>query len=330
MNLFDGPWGGGNQFGKSLTKYLTEHGHLVIDHLNDNDIDIILLTDPRKELQSCAFNHIDINRYKKKNPNSIIIHRVNECDERKGTFGVNKKIIEANKCADYTVFVSSWLAELFFHHGIQSKKHSVILNGSDSLVFNNLGYQIWKKEGPLRIVTHHWGSGWLKGFDIYMVLDRLLGDPKYAERFQFTFIGNLPEGFLFTNSRYVSPLSGIALGNKIKENHIYLTASINEPGGNHQNEGALCGLPLLYRDSGCMPEYCDGFGIIFNENFLEKLEEVYDRYCEYVNIMHNYPHTAERTNGEYLQLFNQLMASRSDIIASRRNTNFLNRLLNFN
>ena len=50
-----------------------------------------------------------------------------------------------------------------------------------------------------------------------------------------------------------------------------MTASLNEPGGNHQNEGALCGLPLIYRDSGCLPEYCENYGIPFNENNLEEV-----------------------------------------------------------
>ena len=45
---------------------------------------------------------------------------------------------------------------------------------------------------------------------------------------------------------------------------------MNEPGGNHQNEAINCGLPVLYKDSGCMKEYCDGFGICFDEINLEK------------------------------------------------------------
>ena len=55
----------------------------------------------------------------------------------------------------------------------------------------------------------------------------------------------------------------MALAAELKRHHAYVTGSMNEPGGNHQNEGALCGLPLLYRRSGCMPEYCAGFGIDF-------------------------------------------------------------------
>ena len=39
--IIDGPWGGGNLFVKNLKKYLVNKNHEVIDHLLDDDIDII-------------------------------------------------------------------------------------------------------------------------------------------------------------------------------------------------------------------------------------------------------------------------------------------------
>ena len=42
-----GPWGGGNLFVINLANYLTEKGHVVVFSLLDNDIDLILMTDPR-------------------------------------------------------------------------------------------------------------------------------------------------------------------------------------------------------------------------------------------------------------------------------------------
>ena len=38
-------------------------------------------------------------------------------------------------------------------------------------------------------------------------------------------------------------------------------------------EGILCGLPIIYRESGALPEYCKKFGVPFeNDNFLPALE----------------------------------------------------------
>ena len=64
-NIKDGPWGGGNLFAINLTKFMEQKGHKVINHLNDQDIDIILLTEPRKTSESSAFTHIDVNNYLK-------------------------------------------------------------------------------------------------------------------------------------------------------------------------------------------------------------------------------------------------------------------------
>ena len=44
-NIKEGPWGGGNLFAKNLKNYLENSGHTVIDNLNDNDIDLILITE---------------------------------------------------------------------------------------------------------------------------------------------------------------------------------------------------------------------------------------------------------------------------------------------
>ena len=36
------------------------------------------------------------------------------------------------------------------------------------------------------------------------------------------------------------------------------------PSGNHHIEGALCGLPLMYLNSGGTPEYCKDFGLEYS------------------------------------------------------------------
>ena len=44
----NGPWGGGNSFFKGLSKYLISKGNTVVTDLRDNDVDVILLADPRR------------------------------------------------------------------------------------------------------------------------------------------------------------------------------------------------------------------------------------------------------------------------------------------
>jgi hypothetical protein len=135
---------------------------------------------------------------------------------------------------------------------------------------------------------------------------------------EFTYIGNLPRGFVFDKAQYQPPMSGMKLAEAIRGNHVYVTASQNEPGSNHQNEGACCGLPLLYRDSGSLPEYCDGYGVIYRkDNLEEKLVEMMDSYDDLVRRMNAYPHTSSRTNTAYLQHFLGLLDQRDSILRGR-------------
>lgn len=319
MNLHDGPWGGGNQFGLALVKHLRARGVRVSFDLSAPDLDIIVLAEPRSELAISSYNDRDIWRYLREvNPRALVVHRINECDERKGTSDVNARLIAANRVADHTVFVSGWLCDLFLGHGFAGQSISVVFNGSDRTIFHPQGYACWDGTAPLRLVTHHWGANWLKGFDIYSQLDNLLGDPAFRQRFAFTYVGRLPDGFRFQHATYLEPQHGPALAATLRSHHVYLTASQFEPGGNHQNEGALCGLPLLYRDSGCLPEYCAGYGLMFDTGTFEaQLAAMREAYGELVDRMPDYPRTSEATAAAYHALFVDLLARRGDLLRAR-------------
>tara|TARA_B100000902_G_scaffold394728_1_gene451650 strand:- start:2964 stop:3917 length:954 start_codon:yes stop_codon:yes gene_type:complete len=306
--IIDGPWGGGNLFVINLSNHLREKGHEVIYDLNHEDIDLILLTDPRKSSESSTFTHKDIKRYKKKNPGVKVVHRINECDERKNTRGLNKFYIKANKIADHTVFVSNWLKDLYLKSGFNNSNYSVIYSGSNKKVFNDIGKKTHKEETPYKIVTHHWGGNWNKGFYIYEKLDKLIKEDYWFKKIEFTYIGNIPKNFRFENTKHIEPLNGNSLAKELKKHDIYLTASLNEPSGNHHIEGAQCGLPLLYLRSGALPEYCQDFGIEFNENdFIEKLDLMTIEYESFYNKMKSYPRNATKMSKEYLELFISLM-----------------------
>ncbi len=321
MRPYAGPWGGGNRFVSALTEALTRAGHAVVHSLADSDIDIALLTDPRPRSPNVTFGAGALLRYVVlRNRRALIVHRINECDERKGERFINHKLVRANYAADATVFVGEWLTRLPVWREHLRTPWFVIRNGADARLFNPTGFAPWTGQGPLRLVTHHWGYHPMKGFDVYRALDRMLADPVWRERIAFTYVGNLPRGFAFANARYVPPLDGTALAAELRAHHAYVTGSINEPGGNHQNEGALCGLPLLYRTSGCLTEYCAGFGVPFEgpgdlEPALGRLMTDYSSIAPRMGV---YPHTAERMTSEWLGLLEKLHAEREAIVARRR------------
>jgi hypothetical protein len=320
LNLSTGPTGGGISFLGNLASKLIASGHKVYFDLCEKDLDFIIIMDPRWNHSNRAFNSRGILRYISAiNPKAIVIHRINECDERKNSHSMNKKLRQINYLADATVYVGSWLMDLKLTNPLSFHDLDIVIrNGVDKSIFNNESFQPWLSEGPLKLVTHHWSSNRMKGFDIYEELDLLLGQEEFKSRFSFTYIGNLPKNFKFKNSVHIEPLHGVALAMRIKEHHGYITASINEPGGNHQSEGAGCGLPLLYRNSGCLPEYCDGFGVMFDEsNFKTKLIEYRNTYNDYVGIMNKFPNTADTMVDNYLKYF-ELLLKKRDFIRMRR------------
>lgn len=318
-NIKDGPWGGGNLFAINLKNHLHSKGFKVVNNLDDDDIDIILITEPRRTSESSAFTHIDVQKYLKfVNSETLVMHRINECDERKNTKYLNKYMINANKVADYTVFVSTWLKNLYENQGISSKNNHVVLAGANKEIFNNNDYVPWDGSEEMRIVTHHWGANWNKGFDVYTNLDKLISSKKWQNKISFTYIGNLPKNFKFENTKVIKPLSGENLAEAIKKNHIYLTASTNEPSGNHHIEGAQCGLPLLYIDSGGIPEYCSGFGEIFDKyNFEQKLEKIMHEYLENVENMKNYPNNSDIMCTEFENYFIEMIDNKENLLHQR-------------
>lgn len=328
-NIINGPWGGGNQFAGSLSNYLKSRGWEVVNNLKKSNIDIILMTEPRRFSKTSKFNQLHISGYVFKNPNTIVVHRINECDERKNTNYVNKYLVRANKVADFTVFISKFLMELFIKKGyFKGRQLNYIRNGADKRIFNKTARAVWDGKGDIKIVTHHWAYNYFKGFDIYFKLDKI----KKINGFNiiFTYIGRIPENIIFKNIKIIGPLHGEKLAEELKKNHIYITGSINEPAGMHHIEGALCGLPLLYRNSGALPEYCDGFGVIFEseEDVEEKLVNLINNYDYYVKTLNDYPYDSDLMCKNYEELFLTLLESKNNLNSVKRRFKYLLIFLN--
>ncbi|MCK9378661.1 MAG: hypothetical protein M0P97_00770 [Candidatus Moranbacteria bacterium] len=312
--FIDGPAGGGMQFANYLKTYLKKKDVQVINHLKDKDIDIILHISPFPHLMSVAsYSYFDAAIYKINHPSTIIVQRINECDERKGTNYINTLLVDVSRYSDFVVYIASWLKPLMEKNGLSKEIPSrIILNGADSNIFNQNNKLIWNNKGKLRIVTHHWGGNYFKGHDIYKRLDELLENPNYKNIFEFTFIGNYPKDISYKNTNIIPPLSGAILADELKKHHIYLTASRNEPAGMHHIEGTLCGLPLLYVNSGALPEYCSGFGIEFNEkNFEEKLLQIHKEYDIWEEKIKAYKNTSDKMCEEFHELFIKLHAKKN-------------------
>lgn len=315
FKYFEGPYGGGSRFNVSLTKFLRSKNVRVVHELNDSDIDIILLTDPRANCSLCSFNYVDVIKYVRNKKDTLVIQRVNECDERKNTKTINKQLYIGNQCCDATIFIASWLIENFRQKNFYFNNPSVILNGANSSVFKNYDNKI--KDKKIRMVTHHWSPNLIKGWDIYDFVDNLSLDEEF-KNLEFHYIGNKPKNYNSKRIIFHPPLNNEKLAEELSKYNFYLTASLNEPAGMHHIEGALCGLPILYRKSGALPEYCYKHGIGFENkrDFKSSLLKMMKEFKEF--DMETYIYDSNFMNKNYYDFFMKLFRDKNKILESRK------------
>ena len=232
-----GPWGGGNLFVRAICDRIVEKGHKLVHNLEEG-IDSILVVDPRPESGFDAIEAI-INYSHQRRAKTTL--RVNECDARKGTSGLDSYLKEVGSYMSHTVFVSNWMRDYHLGNG-WAGSHSVIYNGVDRNIFRSrekIG------NGKINLVTHHWSNNRMKGFDLYEKLDSLVASD---ERFTFTYIGR--DLGTFKNTNVVQPLFGLSLGEELSRYDVYVSASIKDPGPNHIIESIACGLPTYATSDG--------------------------------------------------------------------------------
>lgn len=253
----DGPWGGGNLFVKAIISESEKYGYEVVSKLEPG-IDAILMIDPRYDELGISIN--EIASYKFKNPNVRVVHRVNECDARKGTNNMDVLLSNSSKIADATVFVSNWMKE-YFQNSWETEEQHVVYNGVNKDHFRENDISIHNphiRKYCIRIVAHHCSNNEMKGFDIYEKLDEWIGkngkNEEFEYNYEFVYIGR--DRGTFKNTRVVSPLFGKALGEKLGWGDIYVSASRHDPGPNHIIEALACELPTFaHRDEGGAVEF---------------------------------------------------------------------------
>lgn len=266
MRPADGPWGGSSAFVEQLGQFLRARGYDVCYSLRE-PVDLIIIVDPRHDLQNKAFGMDDIRDYRKSHPAVRVMHRVNECDLRKNSNFMDALLAGANPAADFTVFISRWLLD---HHAERwfdkSLPHAVVYNGADPRIFHPIGTTPYTGRGPFRLVTHHWADSRIKGFDAYEKVDRMIADGHLKDT-QLVVIGRWPADIRWSAAELHPPACGVELARQLRGCHAYITASKWEPCGMHHVEGAQCGLPLIYHeDGGGINEAGEKYGIAFRDD----------------------------------------------------------------
>jgi glycosyltransferase involved in cell wall biosynthesis len=273
-------------------------------------VDAILLIDPRKELRAVTFGVPEIAAYRRAHPRVRVVHRVNECDQRKGSDFMDRALKEAGEVVDFTVFISEWLRDYHIERWFdRARPHSVIYNGADPAIFHPFGTQAPTAGEPVRLVTHHWSNNRLKGFDVYEEIDTLLADGKLPG-FEFHVIGKWPDDLRWRAAKTTPAAHGHELAKMLRKCHLYVTASRWEPCGMHHVEGAQCGLPLVYHeDGGGIVEAGRKYGVGFRDNVGAALAEARERLPELRQRVLESPPSGARMADEFARLITRLIAS---------------------
>jgi len=285
-----GPWGGGNRFSTALCERLNAEGIEVVTDLNQK-VDLIFCMDPRPSPSGLWYQ--DYLNYKVKN-NVPILQRVGDV----GTHGkpdLTHLVMQSTALSDFVIFPSFWSKNYINY---EKENFAIVHNRADSLFLKNRKHEYNLDEKP-RIVTHHWSTNPMKGFETYTFLDKNLGD-----LLSFTYIGRLPDGFKFENTVHLPPMSKEELCKELPNHDLYFTASKLEAGANHVLEAMICGLPVIYTsEGGSIPEYCKGFGIEFDkkEDVIPSILSLVENYQEHVESVSRYNETISVSIDEYMK-----------------------------
>lgn len=256
-----GPWGGCNQFLSALREQLRKTGNWVD---SPEMADVVLID---------SFNDaIEAIRWKHRLPGTVFIHRVDgpvSIYRGKDRF-VDRLIHQiGSRIADGVVFQSNYSMQANIRLGMPQPRHYCVINNAPSeRYFWPSPIQV--KEGRVRIIAVSWSAHPNKGFDVYAYLDRQLDFSKYA----MTFVGNSP--IAFKNIECIPPQDPAALGELLRKNNIYITASRHESCSNSLLEALACGLPAVAIRSGGNPEILGGGGVLFSgtEEVIDCIEQV--------------------------------------------------------
>ena len=295
--MYDRPWGGGNLFLQAFCAQAQMRGHHIV-YSFDGMIDVAFVQDPRPS-SDVGISIDDVIDYKISHPSMKIVHRVNECDARKGTNMMDALLRQTSEVADVSIFVSGWMRE--YH-----TSSPAYLGGRHHVIYNGVNHDHFKPfdgirecDRPVRLITHHWSDNVMKGKDVYEALDLFIG--RSPGRFEFTYVGRHQCDFKHT--RVLSSLYGQRLGDELRQHDVYVSGSRFDPGPNHIIESISCGLPTyVHRNGGGCVEFV-GEDHVFNS-----VDELFELLTLGQFVKNTFvPTTWEQCMSQYFRVIEELM-----------------------
>ena len=255
--FMEGPYGGGNQFLKALRNQLAQQNSYTPDIKQAS----ALLANANPGSLSRLLRQLTA--FKQQHPRKPIIVRIDgptSLVRGKGAHidQLTAKMIDLH--ADGLIYQSDWSKnknrEMFNTH---APYQTTIHNAVNQKIFHPSATNPANPSNKIQLIASSWSSNMRKGFDIYKHLDQHLDWTRYA----MTFVGNSP--IPFRNINILPPVPSAELAQLLRQHHLYITASKNDPCSNALLEALACGLPAIVRNSGGHPELVANSGILFND-----------------------------------------------------------------
>lgn len=257
----DKPFGGANQFFKSLTSEFSVRNILTCDRIKAN---VILTNDFFSPPYLTAYE--ELFSLKRQRRDVLFIQRM---DGVRHVYRGNSEFIWQDKiaslwadiCSDGVVFQSDYCRNIQYEYGYPRNIPAAIIgNACDGNIFYPPVERKPASDGRVRLIYTSWSSNMLKGFPTLQLLDKMLD----FNRYRFTFVGNSP--VTFKNIRHIPAKPSRELAELLREADIFVGLSHNEPCSNAIGEALSCGLPALIRNTGGNPSFVSQGAVLYDRD----------------------------------------------------------------
>lgn len=287
-----GPWGGGNKTLQLLVSELSSD--FKITYELSNDVDIIYCHDPKPDENGLWYQDFIDHRDKF---GSKIIQRVGDVGSHRGA-DITNLVKQSTHMSDFVIFPSYWAKKAV---EFKNKNCCIIPNAPLDEFYRHRDKA--KASKKFRILTHHWSTNDLKGFEIYQKLGKIISQSDTD--IEFHYVGRYSEKFKSEGITLLPPMDVGELARIIPEYDLYLTASQLEAGANHVLEAIASGLPILYRSNGgSIQEYCCNYGIEYFEieDLLLSIDTIRSNYGIFKAQVSEYNNKTDRLINLYKQV----------------------------
>lgn len=259
--LTDQPFGGANQFLKTLGAELSARG--LLTH-NSAEATVILTNAFFSPPLLGAYDSLFT--LKRSRPDVRFVHRMDGVrhvyrgsDETAWQDEISS--LWAELCADGVIFQSDYCRSIQYQYGYP--RHipcAAIGNACDRAIFHPPLEKRSSSDGRVRLIYTSWSANPLKGFPTLQMLDEKLDFNRYS----FTFVGNSPVSF--KHVQHIPAQPSAALADLLREADVFVGLSHNEPCSNAIGEALACGLPALIRNSGGNASFVSQGAVLYDND----------------------------------------------------------------